>query len=79
MQVPFAPRGTRIISGFFHPGTHDIVPFDDCPVQSELSMQAGVSNIDINPEKTSKLTINADDMTPPSGVRPIEVATHLPL
>jgi len=25
-------------------------------------MQAGVSNIDINPEKTSKLTINADDM-----------------
>jgi|GEM_PF-264695 len=39
MQVPFAPRGTRIISGFFHPGTHDIVPFDDCPVQSELSMK----------------------------------------
>jgi len=40
MQVPFSKRlnGT-IAAGFFHPGTHDVVDFEDCPVQSELSVK----------------------------------------
>ncbi len=39
LQVPFSKRvnGT-IAAGFFHPGTHDVVDFEDCPVQSELSV-----------------------------------------
>ncbi|NLO92003.1 MAG: 23S rRNA (uracil(1939)-C(5))-methyltransferase RlmD [Elusimicrobia bacterium] len=37
VQVPFARRGGRYEAGFYHPGTHDVVDFQDCPVQPELS------------------------------------------
>jgi len=39
LQVPFGLRNGKVIAGFFHPGTHEIVDFTDCPVQSELSVR----------------------------------------
>lgn len=39
VQVPFGLRGGRITAGFYAPGSHDIVDFDDCPVQPELSVR----------------------------------------
>lgn len=40
VQIPFAlgPDG-KITGGFYAPGSHTVVPFDDCLVQSELSVR----------------------------------------
>lgn len=39
VQVPFARKGNRTIAGFFAPGSHDIVDFDDCLIQPEESVR----------------------------------------
>jgi len=39
VQVPFAKRGNRIVSGFYAPGSHTIVEFDDCVAQPERVVQ----------------------------------------
>jgi 23S rRNA (uracil1939-C5)-methyltransferase len=38
VQVPFALQRGRVAAGFFAPGTHRIVEFDDCLVQSPESV-----------------------------------------
>jgi 23S rRNA (uracil1939-C5)-methyltransferase len=38
VQVPFALEGKRVVAGFFAPGSHRIVEFDDCLVQSPESV-----------------------------------------
>ncbi|HVO32369.1 MAG TPA: 23S rRNA (uracil(1939)-C(5))-methyltransferase RlmD [Elusimicrobiota bacterium] len=38
VQVPVGWDGHRMISGFFEPGSHRIVPIDDCLVQPSLSV-----------------------------------------
>jgi len=37
LQVPFRRNLGKTTAGFFHPGTHDVVNCEDCPVQNELS------------------------------------------
>ena len=40
IQVPFGVgRGYKLMGGFYSPGSHDIVEFDDCVIQPELSVQ----------------------------------------
>lgn len=39
VQVPFGFKAGRVVAGFYAPGTHEIVDFDDCPVQPELSVR----------------------------------------
>ncbi|MBI4347642.1 MAG: 23S rRNA (uracil(1939)-C(5))-methyltransferase RlmD [Elusimicrobia bacterium] len=39
VQVPFGVQGGRVIAGFYAPGSHRIVDFDDCVVQPELSVR----------------------------------------
>jgi 23S rRNA (uracil1939-C5)-methyltransferase len=39
VQVPFQKRGGKTVAGFFAPQSHDIVEFDDCLVQPELSVK----------------------------------------
>lgn len=38
VQVPFQVRGRALLAGFFAPGSHDIVNFDDCVIQPEVSI-----------------------------------------
>ncbi|MBK6881016.1 MAG: 23S rRNA (uracil(1939)-C(5))-methyltransferase RlmD [Elusimicrobia bacterium] len=38
VQVPLARSGHRVVAGFYAPGSHTVVPFDDCPVQDERSV-----------------------------------------
>jgi 23S rRNA (uracil1939-C5)-methyltransferase len=38
VQVPFQSRNGKTVAGFFAPQSHDIVEFDDCLVQPELSV-----------------------------------------
>jgi 23S rRNA (uracil1939-C5)-methyltransferase len=37
--VPVGRQGKQAVAGFFAPGSHRIVPFDDCLVQPELSVR----------------------------------------
>lgn len=37
VQVPFRKKGFKTISGFFKRDSHEIVPFDTCVIQSEIS------------------------------------------
>lgn len=39
VQVPFGRRGKKTIAGFYAPGSHEIVEFGDCLVQSPLSVE----------------------------------------
>lgn len=39
VQVPFGQRGKRVVAGFFAPGSHDIVEFDDCLIQPSPSVE----------------------------------------
>ncbi len=39
VQVPFGLQDGRIVAGFYSPGSHRIVDFQDCPVQPELSVR----------------------------------------
>ncbi|MBI5202213.1 MAG: class I SAM-dependent RNA methyltransferase, partial [Elusimicrobia bacterium] len=39
VQVPFGVQNGRLVAGFYAPGSHAIVDFDDCPVQPELSVR----------------------------------------
>jgi 23S rRNA (uracil1939-C5)-methyltransferase len=39
VQQPVGWDGKRVISGFYAPGSHDIVPIEDCLVQPELSVR----------------------------------------
>jgi 23S rRNA (uracil1939-C5)-methyltransferase len=38
VQVPLARAGDRVVAGFYAPGSHTVVPFDDCPVQDTRSV-----------------------------------------
>ncbi|PIP84614.1 MAG: 23S rRNA (uracil(1939)-C(5))-methyltransferase RlmD [Elusimicrobia bacterium CG_4_9_14_3_um_filter_62_55] len=38
VQVPFGTSGGRVVAGFYAPGSHQIVDFDDCLVQPEISV-----------------------------------------
>ena len=38
VQVPFGQIRNRLVAGFFAPGSHEIVNFEDCPVQPEPSV-----------------------------------------
>ncbi|OVE78170.1 23S rRNA (uracil(1939)-C(5))-methyltransferase RlmD [bacterium F11] len=38
VQIPFRKEKGKIIGGFFAPASHQIVEFDDCPIQSTLSV-----------------------------------------
>ncbi len=38
VQVPFGRDGKHVIAGFFAPGSHTIVDFDDCLIQPEFSV-----------------------------------------
>lgn len=38
VQVPFSQRGKHVVAGFFAPGSHDIVEFDDCLIQPSFSV-----------------------------------------
>lgn len=38
--IPFGVRGSRIVAGFYAPGTHRIVDFGDCHIQPEISVRA---------------------------------------
>jgi 23S rRNA (uracil1939-C5)-methyltransferase len=40
VQIVFGKRAQRIIGGFYAPGTHDIVPIDDCLIQSQPSVHS---------------------------------------
>ncbi len=39
VQVPFQKRGPQLLAGFFAPGSHTVIDFDDCPIQPDLSVQ----------------------------------------
>ncbi len=39
VQIPFQKRHGKTVAGFFAPQSHEIVEFDDCIVQPELSVQ----------------------------------------
>ncbi|MBI4395706.1 MAG: 23S rRNA (uracil(1939)-C(5))-methyltransferase RlmD [Elusimicrobia bacterium] len=39
VQIPFAERHGQLIAGFYAPGSHHIVPFEDCLIQSEESVR----------------------------------------
>ena len=39
VQIPFGKQSGKIVSGFYEPGSHRIVDFSDCKVQSELSVR----------------------------------------
>lgn len=39
VQIPFGNKGNRPVAGFYAPGSHEIVEFDDCPIQPEVSLQ----------------------------------------
>jgi 23S rRNA (uracil1939-C5)-methyltransferase len=39
VQVPFQSADGGLKAGFYQPGTHDVVPFEDCIVQPELSVR----------------------------------------
>ncbi len=39
VQVPFGRDGKYVIAGFFAPGSHQIVDFNDCPIQPEPSVE----------------------------------------
>ena len=39
VQIPFGKREGKVICGFYAAGTHHIVDFSDCPVQSEISVR----------------------------------------
>lgn len=40
VQVPFARNADgAVVAGFYAPGSHHVVPFDDCPVQDERSVR----------------------------------------
>lgn len=39
VQIPFGMLGGKMVAGFYSPGSHEIVEFDDCPVQPELSVR----------------------------------------
>jgi 23S rRNA (uracil1939-C5)-methyltransferase len=38
VQVPFGKSGRYVVAGFYAPGSHDIVEFDDCPIQPTFSV-----------------------------------------
>lgn len=38
VQEPVGRQGDRLVSGFYSPGSHDIVPINDCLVQPQLSV-----------------------------------------
>jgi 23S rRNA (uracil1939-C5)-methyltransferase len=38
VQVPFGVQNQKIVAGFFSPGTHSIVDFEDCLIQPERSV-----------------------------------------
>jgi len=40
VQIVFGKRAQRLIGGFYAPGTHAIVPIDDCLIQSEPSVHS---------------------------------------
>jgi len=40
VQIPVAKGAGRIVAGFYAPGSHVIVPFDDCLIQSERQVAA---------------------------------------
>lgn len=39
VQVPFGRLGKKVIAGFFSPGSHQIVDFDDCLIQPLASVE----------------------------------------
>ena len=39
VQVPFGREGKMVVAGFFVPGSHDIVDFDDCLIQPTPSVE----------------------------------------
>jgi 23S rRNA (uracil1939-C5)-methyltransferase len=39
VQIPFGRQSGKIIAGFYEPGSHRIVDFEDCCVQSPLSVR----------------------------------------
>ncbi|HRY30618.1 MAG TPA: 23S rRNA (uracil(1939)-C(5))-methyltransferase RlmD, partial [Elusimicrobiota bacterium] len=39
VQIPFTERDGRLTAGFYAPGSHHIVPFEDCLVQTEESVR----------------------------------------
>ncbi|HOW28371.1 MAG TPA: 23S rRNA (uracil(1939)-C(5))-methyltransferase RlmD [Elusimicrobiota bacterium] len=40
VQIPFeAKTDGGVQAGFYSPGSHTVVPFDDCPVQTEISVR----------------------------------------
>lgn len=39
IQIPFGLKSGKLVAGFFAPGTHDIVEFEDCLIQPELSVK----------------------------------------
>ncbi len=44
MQVPFAKQDGKVVAGFYSPGSHEVVPFQDCLIHSE-TMSAVVRGI----------------------------------
>ncbi len=39
VQIPFGLKGSRVVAGFYAPGSHTIVDFKECPVQPDLSVR----------------------------------------
>ena len=39
IQIPFGRSGQEVVSGFYAPSSHQIVPIDDCLIQSEPLMK----------------------------------------
>ncbi|MCX5783096.1 MAG: 23S rRNA (uracil(1939)-C(5))-methyltransferase RlmD [Elusimicrobia bacterium] len=39
MQAPFGEDGGKILAGFYHPSSHEIVDFNDCPVQPQRPVE----------------------------------------
>ncbi|MFA6583527.1 MAG: 23S rRNA (uracil(1939)-C(5))-methyltransferase RlmD [Elusimicrobiaceae bacterium] len=37
-QIPVVNKGDRTFTGFYHPGSHHVVPFEDCIVQPKLTI-----------------------------------------